>query len=369
MEEKIKKEVEELNKVIKPVKSIKKLKEIVIPMIKADVPLMIWGPPGVGKTQVAKELSVELFGKPARVISLSVTSFGDMGLNYPNQSEKVLDYFVAKILVPEDPNEERILVLDELNNAHPMIQAQAFHIILDRQLGEHKLSPGWRIIATGNRSYDRSVVQPMPSPLVTRMSHFEVLPNADDFIEYALDRGLDPMIIEFLRIFKQYIFQEPDTFVEGEGAASPRTYEMLSKVLRYGDMHDLTLIISVIGSWAGYPFYRFINLTSKVPNPNDVIEGKDPVFNVQDNDAIYAFIGSLARTLREKPSEKGFLNVFKYAVKHFDPDFQVKAIIDIWRAIGIGKIDLTKVPEFTQWAIKNAPYILGQTGGWKDISY
>lgn len=145
----------------------------------SHTPVMLWGPPGVGKSQIIAQIG-ERHDIPVIDIRLSQMEPSDLR-GIPFRDHDQVEWAIPAML----PNTERhgnkgILFLDEITSAVPSVSAAAYQLILDRQLGEYKVPNGWAIFAAGNRQGDRGVTYTMPSPLANRFSHYDVDLNLDD---------------------------------------------------------------------------------------------------------------------------------------------------------------------------------------------
>ncbi|HEB99994.1 MAG TPA: MoxR family ATPase, partial [Thiotrichales bacterium] len=134
-------------------------------------PVMVWGPPGVGKSQMIAQIG-ERHGVPVIDIRLSQMEPSDLR-GIPFRSGDFVEWSVPAILPDGERHGERgILFLDEITSAPPSVSAAAYQLILDRRLGEYRVPDGWAIFAAGNRQGDRGVTYTMPAPLANRFSHF-----------------------------------------------------------------------------------------------------------------------------------------------------------------------------------------------------
>ena len=143
-------------------------------------PVMLWGPPGVGKSDMVRQTAMR-HQVPVIDIRLSQMEPSDLR-GIPFRVDGHVEWAVPAIL----PDARRhgtsgILFLDEITSAPPSVSAAAYQLILDRRLGEYQVPPGWAIFAAGNRQGDRGVTYTMPAPLANRFSHFEVEVNLDDW--------------------------------------------------------------------------------------------------------------------------------------------------------------------------------------------
>jgi len=106
-------------------------------------PVMLWGPPGVGKSSLVRDLAARE-GIGFIDIRLSQREPVDLrGLPVPDRERGVVDWLLAGEW-PRDPDSRGILLFDELTAADRSLQVAAYELILDRRLGDlYRLPPGW----------------------------------------------------------------------------------------------------------------------------------------------------------------------------------------------------------------------------------
>jgi MoxR-like ATPase len=136
-------------------------------------PVMLWGPPGVGKSDIVGQIA-ERHDVPVLDIRLSQMEPSDLR-GIPFRSGELVEWAIPAML----PDAQRhgtsgVLFLDEITSAPPSVSAAAYQLILDRRLGQYRVPDGWAIFAAGNRQGDRGVTYTMPAPLANRFSHFDV---------------------------------------------------------------------------------------------------------------------------------------------------------------------------------------------------
>lgn len=144
----------------------------------------VWGPPGVGKSDGAKQLKVYIekhTSKKVVVTDVRLLLFSPIdlrGIPVANQEKTFAEWLKPKIF-DMDSSEDviNILFLDELTAAPPAVQAAAYQLTLDRRIGEHELPDNCLVIGAGNRTTDHSVAYRMPNALANRMQHYEVCPD------------------------------------------------------------------------------------------------------------------------------------------------------------------------------------------------
>lgn len=315
-------------------------------------PVMLWGPPGVGKSQMIAQVG-QRHNIPVIDIRLSQMEPSDLR-GIPFRSGERVEWAEPAILPHADSHgKEGILFLDEINSAPPSVSAAAYQLILDRRLGDYKVPDGWAIFAAGNRQGDRGVTYTMPSPLANRFAHFEVETNLDDWVSWAYDNGIDERVIAFLRFRPELLFRfEPEHV--GLGAfPSPRSWEFAHRALqKFGDISDLLVesLKACVGEAAGIELGGFVEHLDKLPDINAILKGEEvPV--PTEIDLQYAVASALVgRALKAKNEGKGaevYGRILDYAGKFHQREMGVMLVSDMHRAVGQA---LFSVPEFAPWA-------------------
>ena len=314
-------------------------------------PVMLWGPPGVGKSQIVAEIAGK-HGVPVIDIRLSQMEPSDLR-GIPFRSGDTVEWAVPGIL----PNAGRhgprgILFLDEITSAPPSVSAAAYQLILDRKLGEYEVPEGWAIFAAGNRQGDRGVTYTMPAPLANRLSHFEVETNLDDWVAWAWANGIDERVIAFLRFRPELLF-DFDPAHNPVAFPSPRSWEFAHRSLqKFGSNPKLLLgtLQACVGPAAGIELHAFINSLDKMPDLDDIVTGREvPV--PDEIDLQYAVAAALVgRAIRARDDDNAnevIGHILNYANNFPQKEMGVMLVSDLHRAIGD---QLFQVPEFTDWA-------------------
>ncbi len=322
-------------------------------------PVMLWGPPGVGKSQIVAQVA-ERNHVPMIDIRLSQMEPSDLR-GIPFRINDSVEWAVPAML----PNEQRhgkqgILFLDEITSAAPSVSAAAYQLILDRCLGQYEIPEGWAILAAGNRQGDRGVTYTMPAPLANRFSHYEVEVNLDDWVAWAYANNIDDRIIAFLRFRPDLLF-EFDAAQNPMAFPSPRSWEFahraLQKFIGHGDIL-LETLQACVGPAAGVELNAFIANLDQMPNIEDIVNGEDvPVPG--EIDLQYAVASALvgqAIRVNDKDQENIYHgNILNYANKFPQREMGVMMISDMHRAIGEKMFAL---PEFSSWADSVADLML-----------
>ena len=270
--------------------------------IDVDRPLFIWGPPGVGKSDLIAHIGVEQ-NRPVIDMRLLLLEPTDIkGIPFYDPDTKTMRWANPSEL--PSPTEvdlhNAILFLDELNAAPPSVQAAAYQLILNRKVGEYELPAGVSIVAAGNRETDKGVTFRMPSPLANRFVHIELKPNFDDWQKWAINNQVHPDVVGFLSHHKQHLFnfdpKSPD-----KAFATPRSWVFVSDVLDDNMLESLntTLVAGTVGEGMAIGFQAHRKTAAKLPKADDVLTGKVTKLSVDDMSAKYSLIISMCYTLKE----------------------------------------------------------------------
>lgn len=314
-------------------------------------PVMIWGPPGVGKSQLVSQVA-EKHDRMLIDIRLSQMEPSDLR-GIPFKDGDKVEWAVPSMLPDaEKHGTEGILFLDEITSAPPSVSAAAYQLILDRRLGDYQIPDGWAIFAAGNRQGDRGVTYSMPAPLANRFSHYEIDINLDDWVAWAYQTGIDERVIAFLRFRPDLLF-DFDPAHNPVAFPSPRTWEFVHRALtKFMDHPELFVgaLQSCVGPAAGIELNAFIANLDQMPDLDAIINGED-VPTPTEIDLQYAVASALVgRAIRARgtdEADKTYTNILKYASSFRQKEMGVMLVSDMHRAIGD---DLFAVEEFANWA-------------------
>jgi MoxR-like ATPase len=314
-------------------------------------PVMLWGPPGVGKSQMVAQIA-QKHAVPVIDIRLSQMEPSDLrGIPFRNGNQ--VEWAIPAILPDAQRHGEAgLLFLDEITSAPPSVSAAAYQLILDRRLGEYRAPPGWAIFAAGNRQGDRGVTYSMPSPLANRFSHFEVETHLDDWVAWAYKNHIDERIIGFLRFRPELLF-DFDPAHNPAAFPSPRSWEFAHRGLqKFSDHADILqgTLQACVGPAAGIELHAFVNSLDQMPDLDAIIAGQD-VSVPEEIDLQYAVAAALVgRAIRAKESAEAQTvhgNILNYASAFPQREMGVMLVSDMHRALGAS---LFEVPEFADWA-------------------
>jgi len=289
--------------------SYKDTKELVTANVIAKKPIMIHGKPGIGKSDMVRQIAKEL-GKDFIDVRLPLYESTDIK-GYPTLVEnkdgtKSLSFAVSSEIpfTHTHPDIQAILLLDEINGALPSTQLASYQLVLDRAIGQFTLADGVSIVAAGNRNEDGGATFEMPKPLENRMSHVELETSFDDWVNHAIASGVNVEIIGFLAKNNNRL-NGFDPNSSERAFATPRSWFATSKLLNLNINASDTLIRNIVASNVGQlvaiEFMKFRKISNELPDVMDILKGKNPKISKKMTgiDIAYMIVTNSLYKLRE----------------------------------------------------------------------
>ena len=299
-------------------------------------PLFLWGPPGIGKSDIIGQITNEL-GKAHLIdIRLSLWDPTDIkGMPYYSEQDNTMKWAPPAELPTEEFAAQFdfvVVFLDEMNSAAPAVQAAAYQLILNRRVGQYKLPDNVLLVAAGNRDADKGVTYKMPAPLANRFVHLELRVDFDDWFQWAVNNDIHRDVVGYLTFSKKDLY-DFDPRSPSRAFATPRSWSFVSELLEDDDDETTTDLISgSVGEGLAVKFMAHRKVASSMPNPTDILAGKVKELNTKEISAMYSLTVSLCYELKEA-SDKGdkkfdekVSNFLRFAMDNFETELVVMGI-------------------------------------------
>jgi hypothetical protein len=332
--------------------------------IKKQRPVFMWGPPGIGKSDIVKQIGNEQ-EREVIDVRLSLWEPTDIkGIPYYNSNSNTMTWAPPAEL-PTDPESTAILFLDELNSAAPATQAAAFQLVLNRRVGTYQLPKGVSIVAAGNREGDKGVTYRMPAPLANRFLHVELRCDFDDWHQWAVTNRVHEQVVGYLGFAKQDLY-DFDPKSSSKAFATPRSWMFVSELLEEDDVPDNTLtdlIAGAVGEGLAVKFMAHRKVAKQMPKPEDILNGKVKKSEIKEISAMYSLTISLCYELQEADRKKAKNwdamadNFFGFMMDNFPTELVVmgaKVALTNYQL----PFDASKLANFDKFHTKYGKYII-----------
>jgi hypothetical protein len=302
---------------------------------KVQRPLFLWGPPGIGKSELVEGITQELGGLMIDLRLGQMEPTDIRGIPFYNKDIGKMDW-AEPVELPDEATASQypvvVLFLDELNSAAPSVQSAAYQLILNRRIGKYQLPKNVVMVAAGNRESDKGVTYRMPTPLANRFIHQEMKVDFASWQEWAVNNNINKDVVGYLSFAKQDLY-DFDAKSASRAFATPRSWTFVSQLLDEEEDNDTVtnLIAGTVGEGLAVKFMAHRKVASKMPNPTDILNGKVKDLNVKEVSAMYSLVISMCYELKAavetKVEDKKFHemsdNFFGYMMKNFETELVV----------------------------------------------
>lgn len=297
-----------------------------ITCIAARIPVILWGPPGQGKTSVIKKIASDQ-NRHLEVILASIREPQDFaGL-------PMLSGGVATLMPPDwakrlSETKNGILFTDEVNTAPPSVQAALLRVCLDKVAGDCELGEDTSVIAAANPPEQAADGWDLAPPLANRFCHInwelpaEVVRDglAGNWISYEVKAPnkdkLDQALISERAALAGFLASRPDLTTvlpkssaeQGRAFPTPRSWEMvaiLSGWITACDLDASVRRIAVLGCVGVGPAAEYITYRENIdlPNPEEIMKAPRDFVLPTRMDKIYVIGASLMAVLRNNQTQ------------------------------------------------------------------
>lgn len=255
-------------------------------------PVLLMGPPGIGKTQIMEQIAAETgVGLVAYTITHH-TRQSAIGLpfvekhTYGGREFSVTEYTMSEILasvyqlMEKTGLNEGILFLDEINCVSETLAPMMLQFLQCKTFGNQRLPEGWLIVAAGNPPEYNKSVRDFDVVTLDRVKRIDVAEDFAVWKEYARRKGLHGAVVSYLDIKKDN-FYRIETTVDGIQFATARGWEDLSELIFAYEKLGLRVDREVVGQYIQLPrvakdFANYLELYykyQKTYHVEDILQG------------------------------------------------------------------------------------------------
>ena len=334
-------------------------------------PLFLWGPPGIGKSELVADITTELGGYMIDLRLGQMEPTDIRGIPFYNKDSGKMDWAEPVDLPSEELASQYpvvVLFLDEMNSAAPSVQSAAYQLILNRRVGKYVLPDNVVMVAAGNRESDKGVTYRMPTPLANRFIHQEMKVDFTSWQEWAVNHKIHKDVVGYIGFAKNDLY-DFDAKSASRAFATPRSWSFVSQILDDTDSDDdttMNLIAGTVGEGLAVKFMAHRKVASRMPKPEEILSGKVTTLDVKEVSAMYSLVISMCYELKDainekKVDDKKFHemadNFFGYMMTNFETELVVMGA-----RIALTTYNLpfqpTKLKNFDKFHQKYGKYIL-----------
>jgi len=342
------------------------------------------GKPGIGKSAIVQQIAND---RDIAFIDLRLSQLESADIRgiphievgsvsskwYP--PETIPFEVFADLPVPGDPKGRLfggggILFLDEINRARFDVIQAAFQLVLDRQVGLHKILSNWFIVCAGNLGEEdkTEVTEISDSALNNRFIHYKISDSGlfDCWMDWAEKNEVHQDVLTFLKTKPSYLYTDPQ---EGEEVfCTPRTWDKFSQILKQNNSYTPEFINQRIGRSilgpAAIQFAEYLKLRKEI-KPGQIFESYNKLkseVKKLSRDRKYALTNELVAYLKsyDKPITKAYFeNFHNFTNDNLDAD----AAMALYRQFTEVKVTFNKSKDsFTSFYLDFYPDMMDKIG-------
>ncbi|MCQ9131209.1 AAA family ATPase [Streptomyces hilarionis] len=299
--------------------------------VAADLPVLLWGEPGIGKTAALTQLAASL-DLPLTTVIASVHEPSDFsGLPIVGEDPAVQGVPMAPPQWAVDLVRagRGLLFLDELSTATPAVQAALLRVVLERRVGALQLPPGVRIVAAANPRASAADGWELSPPLANRFVHLYwvhdqevvvrglggVWPRAE-LPRLAPERLPEAVafsrrvVCGFLAARPTLIHRLPNSETRRGGAwPSPRSWDAALTLLAFATAASVSrdvlalLVRGAVGDGAGLELCAYLDRMD-LPDPESLLADPAAAVLPQRGDLRQAVLDSVVAAVGARPERR-----------------------------------------------------------------
>lgn len=284
--------------------------ELIMDVLRAKLVPMLTSSPGVGKSSIAKDIALK---HKLKVIDVRLSQCDPTELlGFPTINEKrtkasyvpMTTFPIEGDKIPDGYN-GWLLLLDEFNSAPLSVQAAAYKVVLDQEVGEFKLHAKVVIIAAGNLATDKAITNRLSTAMQSRLIHLELETSVKAWLHWAANNNIDYRVTSYIAYQPENIHKfDPDhndvTF------ACPRTWEFVSKIIhnwKEVTVDKLPILTGTIGEGNAREFFAFCEIFGKLPTIEAIKKDPKNALVPTEPSRVYAVTGLLSHNMNESNAD------------------------------------------------------------------
>ena len=304
-------------------------------------PVLIMGPPGIGKTAIMRQIAEEM---NIGLVSYTITHHtrqSAIGLPFISRKEfggreySVTEYTMSEIVasvydhIAKSGRKEGILFLDEINCVSETLVPTMLQFLQMKTFGTHRLPEGFVLVCAGNPPEYNRAVRDFDIVTLDRVKQLDVTEDLGAFAEYAAERRIHAAVTSYLSIHQDHFYSvknDPD----GRHFVTPRAWEDLAGALTVYEELGQPVTEGFVGAYLKDPeiaagflvYYELWNRYRNVYRVPDILAGTAPArpemktASFDEKVSLIALVsdavtGEMAASVREKEVQRSLFEDLK----------------------------------------------------------
>lgn len=256
-------------------------KKIIRSILGSDVPILIWGSPGVGKTACIRAMAKDMGAEIVTLIGSTLDPSDVCGVPYVHNGELIMSTpaWAKKIKQCLDHGKQVWLFLDELSCAPPSVQAAFLRVVNERHVGDLDIS-GCKVIAAANHADTAAVGGDLSAAAANRWAHVEWQLSVDDWITGELSgwgqlrssehAAAAAAVCSFVRRKPGILLSVPVKIEQHTGPwPSPRSWSNAIALIAT-NTYNYSAVAATVGDSAALEFTHYM-AELDLPDPQEVL--------------------------------------------------------------------------------------------------
>lgn len=282
--------------------------------VQARLPLLIWGPPGVGKTATVYAVA-DALGLPCEVVLAAIREPSDFA-GLPVVRDGAV-HLAAPSWAQRLAARGGVLFLDEISTAPPAVQAALLRVVLDRVVGDTTLPDTVAVLAAANPPEQAAGGWDLAPPLANRFLHYDWVVDARSWVQGMVAGFAAPavprlpgewatqlpfqraLVAGFVRARPHLLLQVPeDEHQAGRAWPSPRSWDLAARAMAAcaaigaGEDLRLALVAGCVGDGVAVELMAYIR-DLDLPDPEVVLAAPDRFTLPARGDQVYAVLAAV----------------------------------------------------------------------------
>ena len=330
---------------------ISQVKQLMLSLWRDDracrLPVIVKGSPGLGKSFLVEQVAQEMGARFQCFLTATMDPTDVCGC--PNTDGSYTHfkppYEFLRLTDHPDFEEEAgtpvVVNFDDL----PATREENFNALLrimqQREVGNYKIRDNVYFAATGNRAKDQAGAAEITTALSNRFIHIELQTDVDEWVEWAYNHKINPLMIGFVQKCKIQVLDQFDPSEERHTFASPRSVANASFIVDAVGLNkdDRFILQNALSGCCGdgwaTEFLGFADNRNLIVPAEEIV--KDPkkcrVPKKGEIDACYATNSALISYIFDKTTQENVIAAVIYASRQNDTELGAVLARDVLRKI------------------------------------